>query len=231
MRWRTQSRRGCKRFVDIVGSASALVVLSPVLGLAAAAIRTTMGAPVLFRQVRAGKGGAPFELLKFRSMTSHRDASGALLPDDERITAIGRFLRTWAIDELPQLVNVLRGEMSLVGPRPLPCEYNDRYSARQARRHEMPPGLTGWAQVNGRNALSWAKRLDADVWYVENWSLTLDLRILARTPASLVSRIGVSAPDHATMPEFRGETLAGEDAQALTRPKAPRATRGRRARA
>ena len=163
----------------MLGAAGGLIALAPVLLLVALAVRHWLGAPVLFRQVRAGRHGHPFELLKFRTMTDARDAAGELLPDAERLTRFGSWLRSTSLDELPELINVLRGEMSLVGPRPLLPEYLPHYSAEQARRHEVPPGITGWAAVHGRNALSWERRLALDVWYVDHWSIALDLKILA----------------------------------------------------
>lgn len=176
-----------------------------VVGLAlAAVVRLKLGSPVLFSQVRPGLHGHPFRLIKFRTMTDARDESGRVLPDAERLTGFGRMLRASSLDELPELWNVLRGEMSLVGPRPLLMQYLDRYTPRQARRMEVRPGITGWAQVNGRNALSWEERFELDVWYVDNRSLLLDLKILALTALSVVRREGVSAQGHATMPEFLG---------------------------
>lgn len=200
-----------KRVIDIVGAALALVALSPVLVLVAVLVRLKLGSPVLFRQPRAGLGGAPFVLTKFRTMTDEVDDDGALLPDDVRLTGFGRLLRSTSLDELPELVHVLRGEMSLVGPRPLPVTYLDRYSARQARRHEVRPGLTGWAQVNGRNAAGWPERLEMDVWYVEHRSLRLDLRILARTVLVVLDRSGVAEDGHVTMSEFQGAGDHGSD--------------------
>jgi lipopolysaccharide/colanic/teichoic acid biosynthesis glycosyltransferase len=189
-----------KRALDVVGAAALLVLVSPVLLLAAAAIRASMGPPVLYRQVRTGRGGAPFTLLKLRTMLP----ANAGVPDAARLTPLGRVLRATSVDELPQLWNVLRGEMSLVGPRPLLPAYLGRYSREQARRHEVRPGLTGLAQVSGRNALGWEERFALDVWYVDHRGLALDLRILWRTLPVVVRRRGVSAPSHATMPEFLG---------------------------
>lgn len=193
-----------KRAVDVAVSSTGLVLLAPLLGLIALAIRVSMGAPVLFRQERPGLGGRPFCLLKFRTMTGAVDAQGRLRPDAERLTRLGRFLRATSLDELPELVNVLRGDMSLVGPRPLLVQYLDRYTPEQARRHDVRPGLTGWAQVHGRNELSWDERLALDVWYVDHRSLGLDLKILWLTVAAVLSRRGISACGHATMPEFHG---------------------------
>jgi sugar transferase EpsL len=191
-----------KRVFDIVVSAVALTVLAPVIGLIALAVWRTMGRPVLFRQARPGLHGKPFVMYKFRTMRDLRDAEGNLLPDEARLTPFGRWLRTTSLDELPELVNVLRGEMSLVGPRPLLMEYLERYTPEQARRHEVKPGITGWAQIHGRNNLSWEERLRLDVWYVDHWSLWLDLKILWRTLWMVLRREGISAQGHATMPRF-----------------------------
>jgi lipopolysaccharide/colanic/teichoic acid biosynthesis glycosyltransferase len=191
-----------KRVFDIVVSAVALTVLAPVMGLIALLVWRTMGRPVLFRQARPGLHGKPFVMYKFRTMRDLRDAEGNLLPDEARLTPFGRWLRTTSLDELPELVNVLRGEMSLVGPRPLLMEYLDRYTPEQARRHEVKPGITGWAQIHGRNNLSWDERFKLDVWYVDHWSLWLDLKILWRTLWMVLRREGISAQGHATMPRF-----------------------------
>ncbi len=191
-----------KRCLDVAGSAVVLVLAAPLLILAMLAVRCTLGAPVFFRQARVGQGDRVFTLLKLRTM---RAGAG---DDAARLTALGRALRASSVDELPQLWNVLRGDMSLVGPRPLLPEYLGRYSAEQARRHAVRPGITGLAQVNGRNALGWAERLALDVRYVDTCSTRLDLEILVRTVGCLVARRGVSAPGHATMPAFAGETLA-----------------------
>ncbi len=193
-----------KRTFDVVVAGAALVVLSPVLAVVALLVRLRLGSPVLFRQERAGLGGRPFILTKFRTMTDERGADGALLPDEQRLPAFGSFLRSTSLDELPELVHVLRGEMSLVGPRPLPTKYLERYSPRQARRHEVRPGITGWAQVNGRNTARWAERLEMDVWYVDNRSLLLDLKILWRTVRVVFTREGVAEEGQATMTEFLG---------------------------
>lgn len=192
-----------KRAIDIAGSVVALVVTGPVLVLLAVAVRILHGRPVLFRQQRAGFGGQPFHIVKLRTMTDARGADGVLLPDDRRLTRFGSLLRSTSLDELPELWNVLRGEMSLVGPRPLPTSYLQRYTEREARRHEVRPGITGLAQVSGRNALTWEERLELDVVYVDSWTILGDLRILARTVASVVARDGISAGDHATMHELR----------------------------
>ncbi|QEI07186.1 sugar transferase [Pigmentiphaga aceris] len=193
-----------KRLFDIVVSLIALIVLSPVLLFTLLAVRRSLGKPALFRQIRPGKGGMPFELVKFRSMTSERDAAGNLLPDEFRITPLGHKLRSSSLDELPELWNVLKGEMSLVGPRPLLMEYLPRYDTRQYRRHDVRPGITGWAQVHGRNALPWPQRLEHDVWYVENQSFWLDLKILAMTVHTVLIREGINSPGHATVDQFRG---------------------------
>src|SRR5204863_509691 len=180
-----------KRAFDRTAAAVGLVILAPVLGLAAVAVGTTMGRPILFRQQRPGLRGRLFPVLKFRTMRDATDATGRPLPDGVRLTKLGAFLRSTSIDELPQLVNVLRGEMSLVGPRPLLTRYLDRYTPEQARRHEVLPGITGWAQVNGRNALSWERKFELDVWYVDHWSLGLDLKILWLTLAKVLKREGI----------------------------------------
>jgi lipopolysaccharide/colanic/teichoic acid biosynthesis glycosyltransferase len=198
----TALRRSVKRGLDVLGAAGGLIALAPVLLLIALAVRRSLGSPVLFRQVRAGRHGRPFELWKFRTMSEARDAAGQPLPDDQRLTGLGSWLRTTSLDELPELVNVLRGDMSLVGPRPLLMDYLPHYSAEQARRHEVRPGITGWAAVQGRNALSWQRRLELDVWYVDHGSLALDLKILLMTVLKVLKREGISAEGHATMPRF-----------------------------
>ena len=194
-----------KRLFDVMTASIALLILAPFLVALAAAVKVALGSPVLFRQLRPGLGGRPFKLLKFRTMRDAVDAHGRPLPDSERLTGFGRFLRATSLDELPELWNVVRGDMSLVGPRPLLVQYLDRYSPEQARRHEVRPGLTGWAQVNGRNAIDWPQKLAMDVWYVDHRSFWLDLRILARTIGQVLSRKGVSSEGCATMPEFMGE--------------------------
>lgn len=193
-----------KRGIDVLGAAAGLVVLSPLLLLIAVLVRLRMGSPVLFRQTRPGLRGRPFELVKFRTMTDARAATGEPAPDEQRLTALGRWLRRTSLDELPELVNVMRGDMSLVGPRPLLVEYLPRYSPEQARRHDVRPGITGWTQVNGRNTLSWDEKFAHDVWYVDHRSFRLDAAILARTVKQVVSGHGVSAPGHATMEPFVG---------------------------
>jgi len=202
------SRHWGKRVLDRTGAALLLVVASPLLAVIAVLVRARLGRPVLFRQPRPGLHGRPFTLLKFRTMTDARDRDGVLLPDADRLTRLGRALRASSLDELPELVNVVRGHMSLVGPRPLLMEYLDRYSTEQMRRHDVRPGITGWTQVSGRNALSWDEKFALDVWYVDHWSFALDLRILARTVPSLLARRGINRPGHATMPNFRGDEVA-----------------------
>lgn len=194
-----------KRFFDVVASASALLVLAPALGGIALLVRVRLGRPVLFSQKRPGLHGEPFTMYKFRTMTDAHSSSGELLPDAERLTSLGHLLRRTSLDELPELWNVLNGDMSLVGPRPLLTEYLDRYSPEQARRHEVRPGVTGWAQVNGRNATTWEERLAQDVWYVDNRTLWLDAKILFRTLANVCRREGISHDNHATMPLFEGK--------------------------
>jgi len=193
-----------KRLFDIVVSASLLVSLSPLLILLALLVRAKLGSPVLFRQTRPGKDAEPFRMLKFRTMTDTRGPDGALLPDAERLTPFGRFLRSSSLDELPELWNVLKGDMSLVGPRPLLMEYLSLYSPEQARRHEVRPGVTGWAQVNGRNAISWEEKFALDVWYVDNVSFGLDLKILLMTVGKVLRRDGISSSTTATMERFTG---------------------------
>jgi lipopolysaccharide/colanic/teichoic acid biosynthesis glycosyltransferase len=198
-----------KRVTDVVLAAAALVVLAPVMLAVALAVAATMGAPVMFRQIRAGRDGRPFELLKFRTMTGARDASGALLPDAQRLTRLGSFLRSSSLDELPQLWNVLRGDMSLVGPRPLLMEYLPLYSPAQARRLDAKPGLTGWAQVNGRNTLSWEQRFDLDAWYVAHRGFWLDVKILFLTVRKVFGREGINQRGGVTMEPFRGSGGVG----------------------
>ena len=191
-----------KRVTDILLAGSALLISAPLMATIALAIRWSMGRPILFRQMRPGYRGEPFKLLKFRTMNAARDARGCLLSDAARLTPIGSLLRRLSLDELPQLWNVFRGDMSLVGPRPLLMQYVDRYTPEQARRHDKKPGITGWAQVHGRNGLTWPEKFSLDLWYVDNWSLWLDIRILVRTPWQVLKREGISQPGHATMPEF-----------------------------
>ena len=193
-----------KRIVDILGAGLGLLLLSPVLAIVAYKIRRDMGSPVLFRQTRPGLHGKPFQMVKFRTMRNATDAEGKPLPDAERLTKLGQFLRSSSLDELPELWNVLKGEMSLVGPRPLLMEYMPLYSVEQARRHEVRPGVSGWAQVNGRNAISWDEKFALDVWYVDNRSLWLDLKIIWLTTRKVIKRDGISAAGEATMPKFTG---------------------------
>lgn len=200
-----------KRLTDLVVASVALVLLLPVMLLLVLLVRLWLGSPVIFAQVRPGRQGHPFRMLKLRTMTNARDAQGYLLPDGQRLTPFGRFLRSTSLDELPELWNVLRGEMSLVGPRPLLMEYLDLYTPEQARRHEVRPGITGWAQVNGRNALSWEERFALDVWYVDNRSPALDIKILWMTVATVLTRRGINAKGHATMPPFRGARVEQVD--------------------
>lgn len=195
-----------KASLDRASAAAGLFLLSPLLALTAAAVRLVLGTPVFFRQERPGRGAVPFQLVKFRTMTDARGPDGRLLPDAQRLTRLGRFLRATSLDELPQLWNVLRGELSLVGPRPLLMRYLPRYTPEQARRHVVLPGITGWAQVNGRNGISWEEKFALDLWYVDNWSLWLDFRILARTFWQVLRRVDVAQRGHATMPEFMGNT-------------------------
>ena len=193
-----------KRPIDILLSLLALIVVSPLFLAIAVSVKLCLGSPILYRQNRPGLHGKLFDLIKFRTMTNLRDERGNFLPDEKRLSRIGKFLRKSSLDELPELWNVLKGDMSLVGPRPLLPQYMDRYTPEQARRHEVKPGLTGWAQVNGRNAITWEEKFALDVWYVDNQSLWLDLKILAMTLWKVFRGEGVSAPGEATMPEFMG---------------------------
>jgi len=193
-----------KRLFDIAASTVAIALLCPVLLGLAAAIRWKLGSPVLFRQQRPGLHGRPFAIYKFRTMTDARGVDGVLLPDADRLTRFGRFLRASSLDELPELINVLKGDMSLVGPRPLLMQYLERYTSEQSRRHEVRPGITGWAQVNGRNAITWEEKFKLDVWYVDNWFLWLDIKIIAMTIWKILKREGISQPGQATMEEFKG---------------------------
>jgi sugar transferase EpsL len=200
-----------KRLFDVVAASLGLVATAPIIAAIAALVRWRLGSPVLFRQERPGLHGRLFQMLKFRTMTDVRGRDGKLLADVERLSPFGKTLRSSSLDELPELWNVLRGDMSLVGPRPLLAEYLPLYTPRQARRHEVRPGITGWAQVNGRNAPDWGDRLEMDVWYVENRSMLLDLRILLRTVRSVVRREGINPEGHVTAPRFRG--TAARDVQ------------------
>lgn len=193
-----------KRAFDFFAAALAMVLLCMPLLALAWMVRTRLGSPVLFRQIRPGFRGRPFEMVKFRTMTDARDEQGQLLPDDKRLTPFGKFIRSTSLDELPELINILKGEMSLVGPRPLLMEYLPRYSPDQARRHEVRPGITGWAQVNGRNAISWEEKFKLDVWYVDNQSLWLDLKILWMTFVKVFKREGISQQGQVTAEKFEG---------------------------
>lgn len=193
-----------KRAVDIFASLFGLILLSPIILILALCIRRKLGAPVLFRQIRPGMNGKPFEMVKFRTMRDAVDAHGVPLPDDKRMTPFGSFLRASSLDELPELWNVLKGDMSLVGPRPLLMEYLPLYSQEQYRRHDVRPGVTGWAQINGRNALSWEDKFKLDVWYVDNRSIVLDFKILLLTVKKVLVRDGISAEGEVTMSKFTG---------------------------
>jgi len=197
-----------KRIVDIVGALVVIIILSPLFLVVTILVWMKLGKPIMFHQKRAGLHGRPFVLHKFRTMTDEKDENGELLPDEKRLTPLGRFLRSTSLDELPELYNVLKGDMSLVGPRPLPTKYLERYSAYQARRHEVKPGLTGWAIVHGRNALTWEKKFDFDVWYVDNKSLILDIKIILKTLPMILKREGISSENHVTMEEFIGSEEA-----------------------
>jgi lipopolysaccharide/colanic/teichoic acid biosynthesis glycosyltransferase len=197
--------RTAKRAMDIVFAIAGLILFSPVMLWAALRIRCEMSPPAIFSQTRAGINGKPFKLYKFRTMTDERDRRGNLLPDADRITDFGRMLRSTSIDELPQLWNVIRGDMSIVGPRPLLMNYVPLYSGKQRRRLDAPPGITGWAQVNGRNAISWPEKFALDTWYVDNRSTLLDIRIILITIKKAIKREGISAAGEVTMPPFRGE--------------------------
>jgi sugar transferase EpsL len=202
-----------KRTFDLVCSLSLLLVTLPIIGVTAWLVRRKLGSPVLFKQQRPGLHGKPFYIYKFRTMTDERDENGELLPDEVRLTRFGRLLRKLSLDELPQLFNVVKGDISLVGPRPLLMEYLPRYTSRQARRHEVRPGITGWAQVNGRNAISWEEKFELDVWYVENQSFWLDVKILWMTFFKVLRSEGISKEGHATMTKFMGqETNASNEA-------------------
>jgi sugar transferase EpsL len=203
-----------KRILDVAVSSLGLAALAPILGVLSILVRWRLGSPILFRQQRTGHHGQLFTCLKFRTMTDTRDANGQLFPDALRLTPLGRFLRSTSLDELPELLNVIRGEMSLVGPRPLLPEYLDRYSLEQMRRHDVKPGITGWAQVNGRNALDWNRKFELDLWYVDHRSLWLDFKILVMTAGQVLRCDDISRPGHATMPEFRGVSTEREQENA-----------------
>ena len=197
-------RRFGKRWFDLILSLAALILLLPIITVLAVLVRTRLGTPVLFRQLRPGYQGQLFTIYKFRTMINAYDDQGEFLPDEERLTPFGRFLRSTSLDELPEMFNILKGEMSWVGPRPLMVQYLERYSEAQMHRHDVKPGLTGWAQINGRNALSWPQRFELDLWYVAHCRLQLDVAILARTILAVFRREGISSENHATMPEFQG---------------------------
>ncbi|MDN5543466.1 MAG: sugar transferase [Acinetobacter sp.] len=200
-----------KRLLDIVIASSALVLLSPVYAFVAYKVRKNLGSPVLFRQVRPGLKGKPFEMIKFRSMKDVVDAQGNPLPDSERLTPFGQMLRSSSLDEMPELWNVIKGEMSIVGPRPLLMEYLPLYNEQQAKRHNVRPGITGYAQVNGRNAISWEKKFELDTWYVENRSLWLDFKIMLKTVQKVLSKDDISAEGEATISKFTGTSEPKDD--------------------
>jgi sugar transferase EpsL len=197
-------RHFIKRLFDIISSAAGLIVISPLLVVLAVLVRLKLGSPILFCQQRPGLGGKAFVIYKFRTMTDQCDASGNLLPDEQRLPAFGRFLRSTSFDELPELFNVLKGNISIVGPRPLMMKYLDRYSPEQARRHEVKPGITGWAQINGRNAISWEDKFKFDVWYVDNWTFWLDMKIILKSIWMVIAKEGITQQGRATMDEFMG---------------------------
>lgn len=199
-----------KRFFDVAFTLPGLLLISPFLLVLSILVGYYHGRPILFKQKRPGFLGKPFIIYKYRTMTDTRDKDGQLLPDDHRLTKFGRFLRSTSLDELPELFNILRGEMSLVGPRPLLMQYLERYSPEQARRHHVLPGMTGWAQINGRNAITWEDKFKLDVWYVDNWSISLDIKILLITLYKAVKREGISQPGHVTAEEFMGDQSNSE---------------------
>ena len=201
---RNQYRSFGKRVFDLMFVIPTLILLLPLFCVIALLVCVNLGRPILFRQIRPGLNEKPFVMLKFRTMSDARDEHGELLPDAQRLTRFGVFLRKSSIDELPEIINVLKGDMSLVGPRPLLMQYLDRYTPEQARRHEVKPGITGWAQIHGRNALTWEEKFKLDVWYVDHWSLWLDIKILFITVWKIIKREGISHPGHATMEEFKG---------------------------
>ena len=207
-------QRHLKRGLDFCFAAVALLLLAPLMALVALAILIAMGSPVLFRQTRPGYLARPFTLLKFRTMTEARGGDGVLLPEAQRITSLGRWLRRLSLDELPQLWSVLNGEMSFVGPRPLLMQYLGRYTPEQSRRHNVPPGITGWAQINGRNLTSWDQRFELDVWYVNHWGLALDFKILVKTFVQVLRGHGIAPQGLAVMPEFAGNAAEGHEAAA-----------------
>jgi len=210
-------RKFGKRFFDLVLVIPGLILISPMLILVAIVAKFKIGSPVLFQQERPGIHGKIFRMIKFRSMRNDRDANGELLPDEVRLVPFGKLLRATSLDEFPELWNVIKGEMSLVGPRPLLAKYLDRYNPTQARRHEVRPGITGWAQINGRNAITWEEKFDYDVWYVDNLNFFLDVKILALTVLKVFKRSGTSAEGHATMPEFLGTSTTNKQEGATIR--------------
>ena len=199
-----------KRILDLLVTVVGGILISPLIALVALLVRILHGTPVIFKHVRPGYRGELFTLYKFRTMTDARDEHGELLPDAQRLTAFGRFLRSSSLDELPEMVNVLRGEMSWVGPRPLLTQYLERYTPEQARRHDTLPGITGWAQINGRNNVSWEDKFELDVWYVDHWSFWLDVKIMLRSPLKVLRREGINQPGNATAMEFMGTAGQGE---------------------
>ena len=196
-----------QRLFDIAVSATGLIISAPITLTTAVVISKKLGKPVLFRQVRPGQDGKPFEIYKFRTMSDERDENGELLPDDQRMTPVGTFIRKSSIDELPQLINVLKGDISLVGPRPLLMEYLPLYNDEQKKRHNVKPGITGWAQVNGRNAISWDQKFKLDVWYAENQSFKLDMYIIYKTIINILQRKDINAPNHVTAEKFKGNEV------------------------
>lgn len=196
--------RSIKSWLDRLLAAIALIILSPFIAILAIAIRFNMGSPIIFSQPRGGKDNSTFTFYKFRTMTDERDSNGQLLPDMERLTPLGKFLRQTSLDELPQLWNVLKGDMSFVGPRPFVATYLDRYTPEQARRHDVLPGITGWAQINGRNSITWEEKFKLDLWYIQNWSLGLDLKILVQTFVKIIVKEGVDEDTNTTSTEFLG---------------------------
>jgi len=194
-----------KRAIDLIVAALGIIILFPLFLLLVILVRVKLGSPIFFRQARGGLNGREFNIIKFRSMSDRRDEEGKLLPDGERLTSFGHFLRKTSLDELPELFNILKGEMSLVGPRPLLIEYLDLYTSEQFRRHDVKPGITGWAQINGRNALTWEDRFRLDTWYIDHQSFRLDLKILVMTIISVITRKGISASNHPSMPKFTGQ--------------------------
>lgn len=202
--------RVVKRLIDVICSIAGVVVFFPLLLIVSILVYTRLGSPVFFTQDRVGKNGKIFKMIKFRSMRNSKDKNGDLLADGKRLTPLGRVLRSTSIDELPELINIVKGDMSLVGPRPLLVEYIERYSERQFKRHDVLPGLTGWAQINGRNIISWEKKFELDVWYVENWSILLDIKIMLMTVIKVFKKADINQDDNITMEEFMGNKHGGE---------------------